>query len=339
METPPPVAPQGGPVTQLINCRLLRDGELVRDDLYVQDGVIIDPRPRFYQHKRGADHRVDLGGLLVAPGYIDVQINGAFGLDFARCAPDELPHALETVAHGLLQHGVTSFLPTIMSTTPDTYRHLLTAVQPTMGTAHAGAEVLGVHLEGPFLSPKATGCHNAALVRGFEPARNSVFDVYGPFLDSVRMVTLAPELPGALDVITRLSRAGIVVAAGTAQVTVGGHGRVHAKHVCVYVSICVGGWVDGYRALGGNGGRGRGCGAGGSADGDPPVQRHDAGTVPPVGAHLPARTRHMRVPPCPCSAPAHRMPRVTGGGADYTHSRIHRRIHPHPACADSVCAC
>ena len=57
-------------------------GDLVRDDLWIQGGVVIDPRERFFQQRLTSDHKVDLGGLIVAPGYVDIQINGAFGVDW-----------------------------------------------------------------------------------------------------------------------------------------------------------------------------------------------------------------------------------------------------------------
>jgi len=273
-----PPRPSSGPVTQLINCRLLRDGELVHDDLWIQDGVIIDPRERFFTHKLTSDHKVDLGGLIVSPGYIDSQINGAFGVDFSTCVPDELPAGLRKVAFGLLQHGVTSFLPTLMSSSPENYRRILANVQPTPGTVHNGAEILGWHLEGPFLNANVAGSHDKAYIRSFEPGRNGIHDVYGPFLDSVRIITIAPELQGALDVIQRLSRAGIVVAAGTGpdmgrcgpMVALRGANAQHASWQYCGSLEC--------RTFGGHDNRGRGRGARRRDHGDAPVQRHDPGT-------------------------------------------------------------
>lgn len=63
-------------ITKLTNCRLIRDHQLFADHLWIRDGTIIDPEPVFFDDKRSADHTIDCRGLIVAPGFIDLQING-----------------------------------------------------------------------------------------------------------------------------------------------------------------------------------------------------------------------------------------------------------------------
>ena len=140
---------------------------------------------------------------VIAPGLIDIQINGAFGQDFSD------PHSdLGIVCRSLPQHGVTAFLPTVVSSARDRYGPCLANLARP---PHPGeARVLGVHLEGPFISPEHAGTHDRDVLRSpdIEEAR--------AWLDGgeVRIVTLAPELPGALDLIAELTDAGVVVAGG-----------------------------------------------------------------------------------------------------------------------------
>ena len=70
-------------MVRFTNCRLLRNHELVWDDLWTRNGVICDPQVRFYEQRQPADSVVDCHGMILAPGFIDMQINGAFGFDFS----------------------------------------------------------------------------------------------------------------------------------------------------------------------------------------------------------------------------------------------------------------
>jgi N-acetylglucosamine-6-phosphate deacetylase len=153
-------------------------------------------------------HVVDGSGAWLSPGFIDLQLNGAQGSDFAM-----EPEAAWQVGDALAATGVTAFLPTIVSSPPDTYRQALEAwtAHPTM----RGAEPLGWHFEGPLLSPARAGAHDRA--RLCEPAELDTTNWSAT--NGVRMVTLAPELPGALDLIRTLAGRGVVVAAGHTDAT------------------------------------------------------------------------------------------------------------------------
>ena len=159
---------------------------------------------------------IDCGGARVAPGFIDLQINGAFGVDFssAACGPDDV----RRVARRLVAHGVTAFAPTLVSLAPAQYRERLPRLRAARGATppatappatppRPGAEVLGLHLEGPFFAVAKRGAHDAALLRAPSDGARSLDATYGADnLDGVAVVTLAPELPGALDAV----REGIV---------------------------------------------------------------------------------------------------------------------------------
>lgn len=140
---------------------------------------------------------------VVSPGFIDLQVNGAFGQEVG-----DDPNAIAHLASRLPSTGVTAFLPTLVSSAADVYPRTCEAFVASRNTA--GAQPLGLHLEGPFLSPHRPGAHRLEAIRA---ARSDVFDV---FLrnDALRLVTLAPEVPGGLDRIRRLCSHGILVSLG-----------------------------------------------------------------------------------------------------------------------------
>ncbi len=165
-------------------------------------------------------------GLLAVPGFIELQLNGAYGHDFTTD-----PASMWAVGGELARHGITAFLPTIVTSERGTVEAALEAfVHPGATT---GAVPLGLHVEGPYLSPARAGAHDPSLLR--EPDLDEV----GRWADhgGVRILTLAPELPGALDAVRLASQRGIVVAVGhtdadaaTAAAAVGAGAR-YATHL------------------------------------------------------------------------------------------------------------
>lgn len=149
-------------------------------------------------------------GLILAPGYLDLQVNGGFGLDFTAN-----PATIWDVAARLPRYGVTSFLPTIITSPPEKVRAAQRALAGGPPTGWTGATPLGLHLEGPFLNPGKKGAHNPAYLR--TASAESIAD-WSPD-NGVRLVTLAPELPWALEATAELSRRGVVVSAGHSLAT------------------------------------------------------------------------------------------------------------------------
>ncbi|KAG8506379.1 TBC1 domain family member 24, partial [Galemys pyrenaicus] len=179
-----------------------------REDLWVRGGRILDPEKLFFEERRVADERRDCGGCILAPGFIDVQINGGFGVDFSQ-ATEDVASGVDLVAQRLLAHGVTSFCPTLVTSPPEVYHKI-----PVKSGGPHGAGVLGVHLEGPFISREKRGAHPEAHLRSFEnDAFHDVLATYGP-LDNVRIVTLAPELGRSHEVIQALTAQGVCVSLG-----------------------------------------------------------------------------------------------------------------------------
>ncbi len=153
---------------------------------------------------------VDADGLFLSPGFIDLQLNGAFGHDFTAT-----PSMIWDVAARLPQYGVTSFLPTIISSPLETITAAQAVLRQGPPPGYSGAKPLGLHLEGPFLNPAKRGAHNPAHLR--EPDLAAVAD--WSMEQGVWLVTLAPELPGALDVMRALVGRGVVTSAGHSLAT------------------------------------------------------------------------------------------------------------------------
>lgn len=144
----------------------------------------------------------------VAPGFIDLQVNGGFGV-----AVGDDPAAIRTLAARLPETGVTAFLPTIITAPPEFYPRAITAFHAAKDAP--GARPLGLHLEGPFLSSQRHGAHRRAVIEAADPG---IFDALRDS-NAVRLVTLAPERPGALGLIHRLVTQGIVVSLGHTDAT------------------------------------------------------------------------------------------------------------------------
>jgi N-acetylglucosamine-6-phosphate deacetylase len=150
---------------------------------------------------------VDATGGWVVPGFIDLQLNGGHGIDLTTA-----PARAVELGRFLPRYGVTSFVPTIITCRDDQRVAALTSWADREGdrAGEPGAVPLGLHFEGPMLSPVRRGAHPADLLRGPEPAL-----IDGWSADrGVLMTTLAPELPGALDAARALAGRGVVVSIG-----------------------------------------------------------------------------------------------------------------------------
>lgn len=141
----------------------------------------------------------DACGSYISPGFVDVHIHGYLGAD----ASDGSAEGLRAMSRGILENGVTSFLPTTM-TVPwsDLEKALETirSVRPeTVPPDFAGAEILGCHAEGPFINPRKKGAQSEEAI--IPPDAEKIL----PWKDLIRLITVAPEMPGAMDCIRALS--------------------------------------------------------------------------------------------------------------------------------------
>jgi N-acetylglucosamine-6-phosphate deacetylase len=187
------------------------DGELTPVTIRVDDRLITAVEPH-------ADPEADIvldEGVLTS-GLVDIQINGAFGVDFA--AADEA--GWDSIAAKLPSTGVTSFQPTLITAPLSELIAGLDTATEARDRQEDGpyARILGVHLEGPWLSPKKHGVHEARYLAEPTPAAvDTLMSAVG--FDILTLVTLAPELPGALEAIRRLSAAGVTVSIGHTDAT------------------------------------------------------------------------------------------------------------------------
>jgi N-acetylglucosamine-6-phosphate deacetylase len=169
----------------------LVDGELLPGDVEVVDGRI---------------SAVGLSGSsgrgITTPGFVDLQVNGYAGVDFSAAGGDDWRVAREA----LLRDGVTAFQPTFVTAPLEDMRAALAQIS----TDEHGARIVGAHLEGPFLSPLRPGAHDPAALLAPDLAALDELLAAGP----VSQVTLAPELPGALDLIDALVARRVTVSCG-----------------------------------------------------------------------------------------------------------------------------
>jgi len=208
-------------VTKFTNGRLLKNGQLVSGDLWVssETGRIISPQSAFYSSHLKADSIIDLQGRILSPGFIDVQINGYHNFDFSTPDP-EFAFKLTETTQQMIKSGLTSFVPTVISTRPEAYHAVLPHLGPsTDRDVRTGCESLGAHIEGPFLSPLRNGIHNKDVLR---EARSweDVEECYGSNnLQNVRYITAAPERGDMMSLIPEFVSKGIVFAVGHSDAT------------------------------------------------------------------------------------------------------------------------
>jgi N-acetylglucosamine-6-phosphate deacetylase len=148
---------------------------------------------------------VDATGCSVLPGFVDLQVNGAVGVDLTT-----EPQRIGEVADFLVQCGVTSFMPTVISSSASTIANAIAVIGGWTPEVQSGARSLGLHLEGPFINPARAGAHPVHHLRPPSLAETQSWRSDA----GVAMVTIAPELPQALAVIEQLVANGVSVCAG-----------------------------------------------------------------------------------------------------------------------------
>jgi N-acetylglucosamine-6-phosphate deacetylase len=191
----------------LIGARVLTEDGL-RDDarLLLEDGLILDIiDPRAAARETAAQDRLPEGTIL-APGFIDVQVNGGGGVLF-----NETPTVAGAIAIAAAhrRYGTTSLLPTVITDRPDIMRRGAEAARAAMRVPDGG--VVGVHLEGPFISPKRPGVHDPSLIRRMGAVDAAWLADLGARMPL--LLTVAPE-EVADDLLDLMAAAGVVVSAG-----------------------------------------------------------------------------------------------------------------------------
>src|SRR5580658_273604 len=183
--------------------------------LVVEDGMITDVSSRATKDAPGKTKLVDFGNAAVAPGFVDIHMHGGAGLDLMRALPTELPR----LGKFLTTHGVTGYFPTTVAAPLDATCAALGRLADAIEVAARSTKddavqalPLGIHLEGPFLSHKRRGVHPPEYL--VEPTLPVFERLWQAARGHVRMVTIAPELPGALEVIAEAARRKVCVSIG-----------------------------------------------------------------------------------------------------------------------------
>jgi len=185
-------------VSLLLGGRMARDGTVSEGWVEIRHGVIAAlgagaPPRRHFAHHPG----------LIAPGLVDLQLNGAAGAQVT-----DGHAALDRIEAALLARGVTTYLPTVISASDEASARAVAELAER--AADPASPAAGVHLEGPFLSPEHAGVHQATLLRA--PAAGPLPPAFSS--PAVRLVTLAPELEGSLDLVRALRARGVAVSLG-----------------------------------------------------------------------------------------------------------------------------
>lgn len=178
-------------------------------DIEVQNGIISSVSASQHTIAPSSDD-MDARGLIVTPGFIDIQINGGLGHDFTA-----EPGFIWEVGTFLTRFGVTGFLPTIITSSFDSYQNAIAILKAGPPAGWQGAIPLGWHFEGPFLNPAKKGAHDPSCLH--QPDRKFIQNWSRE--NGVMLVTLAPELPDANELINTLVAKGVVISAGHSMAT------------------------------------------------------------------------------------------------------------------------
>lgn len=198
----------------LTNCWIYTSEQILTDHaVLIEDQKIVDVIPEnALPSLLSTDYEtIDLAGKHVAPGFIDLQLNGCGGVMFNDAITVE---TLEVMHQTNLKSGTTSYLPTLITTSDEDMLQALAVVQAYR--KHSPDNILGLHLEGPYLSPKRKGIHNESYIR--LPDRAMVEQIAAAGRDVVKLITLAPEQVSS-EAIRLLADQGIVVSAGHTDAT------------------------------------------------------------------------------------------------------------------------
>jgi len=200
--------------------RLFTPQEEILDPLvFIEDGLVSAVSSRSQQEipKNATliDFTRDLPEAILAPGFVDIHMHGGAGLDVMRASLAELPQLNKF----LTTHGVTGYFPTTVAAPLDQtcaalerLANAIEAAQDSGAGSAIQARPLGIHLEGPFLSHKRRGVHPPEYL--VEPTLQIFERLWQAARGHVRMMTIAPELPGALDVISEAARRNVCVSIG-----------------------------------------------------------------------------------------------------------------------------
>ena len=191
------------------NCNIIYLDKIEKGSVLIENGKIKEINPSNVNDTEV----IDAEGLYLSPGFIDVHIHGAGGCD----TMDGTVESINTIAKTIVEHGTTSFTPTTMTVAAEDIRKSMKVIKKLKEEGTEGANVLGAHLEGPFISPKAIGAQNPNFL--LAPSVENYNKIVGDYGDAVVSITMAPEVEGAKELIKYLSDNGVTVSMGHTKAT------------------------------------------------------------------------------------------------------------------------
>ena len=191
------------------NCNIIYLDKIEKGSVLIENGKIKEINPSNVNDTEV----IDAEGLYLSPGFIDVHIHGAGGCD----TMDGTVESINTIAKTIVEHGTTSFTPTTMTVAAEDIRKSMKVIKKLKEEGTEGANVLGAHLEGPFISPKAIGAQNPNFL--LAPSVENYNKIVGDYSDAVVSITMAPEVEGAKELIKYLSDNGVTVSMGHTKAT------------------------------------------------------------------------------------------------------------------------
>ena len=211
----------------IVNGQLVTPFQVMPGTLVIENGIIIYAGPHDQAPRRG---RVwDAKGAYVTPGLIDIHVHGGGGGDVM----DGTVESLDKMSRTFSRYGTTAFLPATVTASRGELLRCVTAMKQAAQSGTSGAQVVGLHLEGPFISKSKKGAQNPEHIRS--ASLDELEEIWGEAGPLLKLVTLAPETEGALDAIQLLRSWGVTVSIGHSDASYEQVMEAHrwgANHIC-----------------------------------------------------------------------------------------------------------
>jgi N-acetylglucosamine-6-phosphate deacetylase len=192
---------------------VLPDRELDHGFVFIEDGKITSV---IESEDNTATEQIELSGTTLLPGFIDVHIHGAVGVDVMEATPA----GLQQVSEFLATQGVTGWLPTLVPGSDANYASVAAAVSEAMRSPEViGAHILGLHYEGPFVNSAQCGALHVEHFKSYSSPVDLTALAVPNGVEAVRMITLAPEIEGGVELVGELKRHGWVISIGHTRAT------------------------------------------------------------------------------------------------------------------------
>lgn len=192
----------------IINAQIITAQEILQNHAVIFDEKITHIIPEAALARYNVSEKINAQGFFLSAGFIDIHVHGCAGID----TMDERTDAIALLSEKLAQTGVTAFLPTTMTMRFDQIESTLTNIRLAMGNA-PGAQVLGCHMEGPFISKAFKGAQDPAYIMSPD------FNKIKAYSDVIKIITLAPEWPDSAVFIRSCLEQGITVALGHSAIS------------------------------------------------------------------------------------------------------------------------